>query len=95
MVFTNYRPKSHKIKELGGMVKRFSMELTTIFPQNTDTEKECFDLLCRSYIEARYNKDFSISQEQLEYLISRVGILKVVTERLCKEKIAEYDMMTE
>ena len=29
-------------------------------------------LLCRSYIEARYNKDFSISQEQLEYLISRV-----------------------
>ena len=45
MVFTNYRPKSHKIKEFGGMVKRFSMELTTVFPQNTDTEKECFDLL--------------------------------------------------
>lgn len=93
MVFTNYRPKSHKIKEFGGMVKRFSMELTTVFPQNTDTEKECFDLLCRSYIEARYNKDFSISQEQLEYLISRVDILRDVTERLCKEKIAEYDMM--
>lgn len=95
MVFTNYRPKSHKIKELGGMVKRFSMELTTVFPQNTDAEKECFDLLCRSYIEARYNKDFSISQEQLEYLISRVDILKNITERLCKEKIVEYDTMTE
>ena len=95
MVFTNYRPKSHKIKELGGMVKRFSMELTTVFPQNTDVEKECFDLLCRSYIEARYNKDFSISQEQLEYLISRIDILKDITERLCKEKIVEYDMMTE
>ena len=95
MVFTNYRPKSHKIKELGGMVKRFSMELTTVFPQNTDVEKECFDLLCRSYIEARYNKDFSISQEQLEYLISRIDILKDITERLCKKKIVEYDMMTE
>lgn len=93
MVFTNYRPKSHKIKELGGMVKRFSMELTTVFPQNTDAEKECFDLLCRSYIEARYNKDFSISQEQLEYLISRIDILKDITERLCKEKIVEYDTM--
>ena len=23
MVFTNYRPKSHKIKEFGGMVKAF------------------------------------------------------------------------
>ena len=95
MVFTNYRPKSHKIKELGGMVKRFSMELTAVFLQNTDAEKECFDLLCRSYIEARYNKDFSISQEQLEYLSSRIGILKDITERLCKEKIAEYDTMAE
>ena len=42
---------------------------------------------------ARYNKDFSISQEQLEYLIARIDILKDITERLCKEKIAEYDMM--
>ena len=77
MVFTNYRPKSHKIKELGGMVKRFFYGINySLFPSNTDAEKECFDLLCRSYIEARYNKDFSISQEQLEYLISRVDILK-------------------
>ena len=95
MVFTNYLPKTHKIKELSGMVKRFSQELTTVFPQNTDEEKECFDLLCRSYIEARYNKDFSISQEQLEYLIARIDILKDITERLCKEKIVEYDTMTE
>ena len=86
----NYFDDKELIEE---QVKRFSQELTTVFPQNTDVEKECFDLLCRSYIEARYNKDFSISQEQLEYLISRVDILRDVTERLCKEKIAEYDMM--
>lgn len=95
MVFTNYRPKNHRIQDLRGMVKRFSMELAAVFPQNTDAEKVCFDLLCRSYIEARYNNDFSISKEQLEYLISRVDILKDITERLCKEKIAEYDMMAE
>ena len=67
MVFTNYRPKSHRLQDLGGMVKRFSMELVTVFPQNTDDEKECFDLLCRAYIEARYNKDYKITREQLEY----------------------------
>ena len=50
MVFTNYRPKSHRLQDLGGRVKRFSMELVTVFPQNTDDEKECFDLLCRAYI---------------------------------------------
>lgn len=77
------------------MVKRFSMELSTVFPQNTDAEKECFDLLYRSYIEARYNKDFSIPREQLEYLISHIEILKDITECLCKEKIVEYDTMAE
>lgn len=95
MVFTNYRPKNHRIKDLNGMVKRFSMELATVFPQNTECEKECFDLLCRAYIEARYNKDYKISREQLDYLISRTEILKEITERLCKEKIAEYDAMVE
>lgn len=95
MVFTNYRPKNHRIKDLNGMVKRFSMELATVFPQNTECEKECFDLLCRAYIEARYNKDYKISREQLAYLISRTEILKEITERLCKEKIAEYNAMVE
>lgn len=95
MVYTNYRPKNHRIKDLNGMVKRFSMELATVFPQNTENEKECFDLLCRAYIEARYNKDYKISREQLNYLISRTEILKDITERLCKEKIAEYDKMIE
>lgn len=95
MVFTNYRPKSHKIEDLGGMVKRFSMELATVFPLNTEGEKECFKLLLLAYIEARYNKDYKISRKQLEYLISRVAMLKEITERLCKEKIAEYDAMAE
>lgn len=66
-----------------------------LFPQNTDGEKECFNLLCRAYIEARYNKDYKITSEQLEYLIARVEILKDMTERLCKEKIAEYNAMAE
>lgn len=44
MVFTNYLPKTHKVKELGGMVKRFSQELTTVFPQNTGSEKNV--LIC-------------------------------------------------
>lgn len=93
MVFINYRPKNHRIQDLSGMVKRFSIELAVVFPLNTDIEKLRFDLLCRSYIEARYNKEFRITHEELEYLISRTEILKEVTERLCKEKIAEYDAM--
>lgn len=91
LVFTNYRPKNHKINELAGLVKRFSMEFVEVFPQNTDFEKECFNLLCRFYIEARYDKDFKVTREQLEYLLSRAEVLKEMTFRLCMEKIASYD----
>ena len=59
------------------------------------TKKSVFNLLCRAYIEARYNKDYKITSEQLEYLIARVEILKDMTERLCREKIAEYNAMAE
>ena len=93
LVFTNYRPKNHKINELAGMAKRFSIELANVFPQNTAFERECFELLCRSYIEARYNKDFTITSEQLGYLISRAEILKDMTYRLCTRKIAEYETL--
>ena len=95
LVYTNYRPKNHKINELAGMVKRFSMDLTNVFPRNTDFEKECFELLCRSYIEARYNKDFKITSEQLKYLISRAEVLKDMTYQLCTGKIAEYGAIIE
>lgn len=75
------------------MAKRFSIELANVFPQNTAFERECFELLCRSYIEARYNKDFTITSEQLGYLISRAEILKDMTYRLCTRKIVEYETL--
>lgn len=93
LVFTNYRPKSHKLKELGAGVKEYARELATVFPLNTDFEKRCFDLLCRAYIEARYNKDFVVTREELVYMLERTEILKEVTMRICTEKIASYDVL--
>lgn len=95
LVFTNYRPKSHKLNELGAGAKEFSRDLVSIFPQNTDFEKRCFDLLCRAYIEARYNKDFVITREELTYMLERTEILKAFTLSICTEKIASYDMLIE
>ncbi len=90
LVFTNYQPKNHKINELAGMVKRFSREVVTVFPQNTDFEKECFDLLCRAYIEARYDMDFQVTREQLKYIQTRLEVLKDISYRVCTEKIDSY-----
>lgn len=54
-------------------VKEFSRELSIVFPKNTDFEKRCYDLICRAYIEARYNKDFVVTKEELEYMLTGRG----------------------
>lgn len=95
LVFTNYRPKTHKLKELGAQVKEYSRDLVSVFPMNTDFEKRCFDLICRAYIEARYNKHFTITREELTYMLERTEILKNIALRICTEKIASYDILIE
>lgn len=91
LVCTNYKPKNHKLTELSAMVKGFSRTLTVVFPQNTAFEKECFELLCHAYIEGRYNSSFKMTTEQLEYLLSRVEILKEITRKICEDKITWYE----
>lgn len=94
-VFTNYRPKSHRLEELSRKIWHCSPELTSIFPLTTDFEKHCFDLICRAYIEARYNKDFSVTKEECDYMIQRLEILKEVTNRLCTERIEHYNKLAQ
>ena len=78
LVFTNYKPKTHNLDILRQYSKNLSKELFLIFPFPTDDEFETrlFDLLKRSYIEARYKNDFIITEEQLTLLISRVKKIK-------------------
>lgn len=95
LVFTNYRPKGHKLNELGAQVKEFSRDLAAVFSKNTPFEEHCYDLLCRAYIEARYNGEFVVTKEELDYMIERVEILKEITNRICQEKIASYDRLIE
>jgi HEPN domain-containing protein len=69
LVFTNYRPRLHDLKKLSRMVAGGDPVFLTVFPKATDQEKECFELLRRAYVEARYNPASKITKEQLEYLI--------------------------
>lgn len=91
LVYVNYRPHTHKLVELSGKIKRFSLEISDVFPQNSDFEKRCYDLICRAYIEARYNSSFKVSKEEYEYMLERVEILKNLTERMCQERLDYYD----
>jgi HEPN domain-containing protein len=90
LVFTNYRPKLHDLEKLTHMVAGCDPAFLTVFPRATDEQKECFDLLKRAYIEARYSSAYQISKEQLEYLGERVRKLQELTKKVCEARIEAY-----
>lgn len=87
LVFSGYKPKLHDIRTLGSVAGNYGDGLWGIFPHSSAEQKECFRLLEEGYIAARYEEHYTISKEQLSYLIERVEKLKEVTEKICLEKI--------
>lgn len=90
LVFTNYRPRLHDLETLSHLVAGCDPAFLTVFPRATDEEKECFDLLKRAYVEARYNPGYQITREQLEYLAARVKKLQDLTQKVCEARIESY-----
>lgn len=90
LVFTGNKPKTHDIEILGKLAKSINMEFGKVFPRATVQERQRFSLLKRAYVEARYNIDYKISKEDLEYLSERVQLLRDLTEQICKRKIESF-----
>ena len=88
LVFTGYKPKTHKLARLRQLAKHLSEELYHVFPiKHNKTENHLFDLLKRGYKDARYKKEYTITQDELEQLILRVKNLEETVQRLCLAKI--------
>jgi HEPN domain-containing protein len=92
LVLTNYRPRIHDIEKLAKPLIFISPKFRDIFPLITEAERECFGLLKRAYVESRYNKDYSITKEQLEYLILRVENLKKIVKEVCEDWIKNLEV---
>ncbi len=90
MVFTYYRPKMHDIEKLGQRASSQDVRFMQAFPRATDEQDECFKLLKRAYIDARYDPKFTITEKQLKYLARRVRKLKTLTRTICREKIKSF-----
>jgi len=89
LVFTAYKPKTHNLDILRQYAKPLSKELFTIFPFPNDNEFEnhLFDVLKRSYIEARYKNDYIVNIEELIILQDRISKMKNIIERICDSHI--------
>lgn len=88
LVFTGYKPKIHDLEKLYHRTGGYDADLLPIFPQQPPEKKDLFEKLRRAYVEARYNKHFSVNRRELRYLRERVGLLQKVARRACRTKIA-------
>ena len=90
LVFTDYKPKLHNLWKLRKKAKPYSEELFLVFQPETDKQEErLFELLKQGYIDARYNIDFKITENELQTLIVRVKQMQLIIEKVCKKKIDE------
>ena len=87
LFFPVIKIKLHDIRKLGSLAGNYNDELWQVFPHSSIDQRQAFKLLERAYIEARYNKEYKITKEQLLYLVERVQKLQNLTERICQEYI--------
>ena len=90
LVFTRYKPNTHKLDELRKLTNPLDKRLIKIFPLSTQEEINRFSLLCEAYVEARYNKNYVITEDELRLLAQKVQKLMHLTEMLCQEKINSF-----
>jgi HEPN domain-containing protein len=83
LAFTGYKPTTHNLDKLRRYTNRFSLELAMVFPRDSVREDDLFRLLLSGYVDARYKEDFTISGEQVGELVSRIGRLVDIAERVC------------
>jgi HEPN domain-containing protein len=75
-----YRSATHSLSRLLAITENISPELSSLFPRNTETEKELFSLLAHAYSDVRYRHTFTISLEQAKVLFERVKELIIIIE---------------
>ena len=88
LVHTGYRPKEHDMEKLLRQAAGIDPRYDRIFPNNTKEEKHLFDLLRRAYVDARYSKNYRITEKELTAIAERIQQLKAVTTNACEKKIA-------
>ena len=83
LVINHYKPKEHDIAILHREMCWFDWDFYDWFDLDDEYENDMLILLRRSYVDSRYNKNFKITKEELEFLEKKVVWLKDRVEDKC------------
>jgi uncharacterized protein len=89
LVLTLYSPKSHKLNFLRSQAERLVPELIEVWPRDTRFAQRSWELLRRAYVDARYSPHYRISDEELAWLVERVGVLQARVQQVCGARLGQ------
>jgi predicted nucleotidyltransferase/HEPN domain-containing protein len=87
LVRTLYTPKTHNLNRLRALAESMEPSLKQVWPNSTRDEKRAYARLREAYIKARYSREYRITSEQLEWLGSRVELLRTLVDRACQIRL--------
>ena len=87
LVRTLYTPKTHNLNRLRALAEDMEPSLKQVWPGSTRDEKRAYARLREAYIKARYSREYHITKDELEWLGSRVEVLKTLVERACLARL--------
>jgi predicted nucleotidyltransferase/HEPN domain-containing protein len=91
LVRTLYTPKTHNLNRLRALAEDMEPGLKQVWPNSTRDEKRAYARLREAYIKARYSREYRISPSELEWLGSRVELLKTLVERTCLARLESLE----
>jgi len=86
LVLTLYSPKSHKLNFLRSQAEQIEPSLVEAWPRQSKSERRCFELLREAYVNARYPRNYTITDEQLGWLGDQVGKLQELVKAACERR---------
>jgi predicted nucleotidyltransferase len=87
LVMKLYMPKSHNLNYLSKQAEQIDGRLIDIWNMDSKFGKRCYELLRAAYIKARYSKHYKITDEELDWLSTRVDRLLELTHAICEERL--------
>lgn len=94
-VCLGYRSTTHNLNRLLSLTENISPQLSDLFSQRTETEKELFKTLVHAYGDVRYRQSFTIPFDQAKILVERVKELISAAERICQESTKRIETVNE
>ncbi|MET4139678.1 HEPN domain-containing protein [Pedobacter sp. UYP1] len=86
-----YRSEIHNLKRLLNLCKCFSSKPFKTLLSGTSEDERLFEILIKSYSEARYGDHFSVESEDVQHLYDRITDFVSLVKAMCKEKIQKLE----